>query len=278
MNYIKAILFGIVEGVTEWLPVSSTAHMMILNIFAPLDVRPEFYGVFEVIIQLAAVLSLFLVFIEKIWPFGKNDNPLGKGLLTIVKKDKFFLCIKIAIACMPAIIYKLFIEDYFVLVNESNEMFVVGLSLLVVGIIFIVVESLVYKKNPSKLTTDGITYFDAIIIGLAQLAAGVFPGVSRSGSTIIAGLLLGISRVAITDFTFELSMPVMFGASLMEVIQCGISVNLTEIIILLLGCISAFVISMIMIKFILNYIKKNNFVAFGIYRVIAGILVIIFLA
>lgn len=278
MNYIKAILFGIVEGVTEWLPVSSTAHMMILNIFAPLDVRPEFYGVFEVIIQLAAVLSLFLVFIEKIWPFGKNDNPLGKGLLTIVKKDKFFLCIKIAIACMPAIIYKLFIEDYFTLVNESNEMFVVGLSLLVVGIIFIVVESLVYKKNPSKLTTDGITYFDAIIIGLAQLAAGVFPGVSRSGSTIIAGLLLGISRVAITDFTFELSMPVMFGASLMEVIQCGISVNLTEIIILLLGCISAFVISMIMIKFILNYIKKNNFVAFGIYRVIAGILVIIFLA
>lgn len=278
MNYIKAILFGIVEGVTEWLPVSSTAHMMILNVFAPLDVRPEFYGVFEVIIQLAAVLSLFLVFIEKIWPFGKNDNPLGKGLLTIVKKDKFFLCIKIAIACMPAIIYKLFIEDYFVLVNESNEMFVVGLSLLVVGIIFIVVESLVYKKNPSKLTTDGITYFDAIIIGLAQLAAGVFPGVSRSGSTIIAGLLLGISRVAITDFTFELSMPVMFGASLMEVIQCGISVNLTEIIILLLGCISAFVISMIMIKFILNYIKKNNFVAFGIYRVIAGILVIIFLA
>lgn len=278
MNYIKAIIFGVVEGVTEWLPVSSTAHMMILNCFMPLDVNADFYGVFEVVIQLAAVLSLLLVFINKIWPFGKNDNPLGEGVLSIVKKDKFFLCLKIAIACIPAIIFKLFLEDYFTIVNENNEMFVVGLSLLIIGIVFILVEGLFYKKKPSKDTADNITYIDALIIGLAQLAAGLFPGVSRSGATIIAGLLLGISRSGITDFTFELSLPVMFGASLMEVISCTVAVDLTEIVLLLLGCISAFVVSLFMIKFILNFIKKNSFVSFGVYRIIAGILVIIFLA
>lgn len=278
MNYIKAIIFGVVEGVTEWLPVSSTAHMMILNCFMSLDVGADFYSVFEVVIQLAAVLSLLLVFINKIWPFGENDNPLGKGVLSIVNKDKFILCIKIAIACMPAIIYELFLEDYFTIVNENNEMLVVGLSLLIVGIIFILVEGLIFKKKATKPTTNDITYIDALIIGLAQLAAGLFPGVSRSGATIIAGLLLGISRFGITDFTFELSLPVMFGASLMEIIKCSVAVNFTEIILLLLGCISAFVVSLIMIKFILNYIKKNSFVVFGIYRIIAGILVIIFLA
>lgn len=278
MNFLKAILFGAVEGVTEWLPISSTAHMMILNCFLPLDVSTEFYSVFEVVIQLAAVLSLLLVFIKKIWPFGESDNPLGKGVLSIVKKDKFFLWVKITIACMPAIIYKLFLEDYFTLVNESNEILVVGLSLLIVGIIFIVVEGLVFKKKAKKQTTKDITCIDALIIGLTQLAAALFPGVSRSGATVIAGLLIGISRVAITDFTFELSMPVMFGASLMEVINCTIAFSFTEVLLLVIGCVSAFAVSVFMIKFILNYIKKNTFVVFGIYRIIAGILVILFLA
>lgn len=277
MNYLKALLLGLIEGVTEWLPISSTAHMAIFNKFINFDVSTDFYNVFEVVIQFGAVLSLLFVFIKKIWPFGKSNNPLGKGILENVKKDKIILWLKIIVACIPAIIYELFLDDKLNIVNENNEMLVIGLSLLIVGIIFIIVEILIKGKQFSVTSIKNISFSSAFIIGVAQLLAGVFPGVSRSGATIIAGLLLGISRSVITEFTFELSIPVMFGASLMKIIKFGMAFSFNEILLLILGSISAFIVSLFMIKFILDYIKKNNFIIFGIYRILMGIIVLLFL-
>jgi undecaprenyl-diphosphatase len=277
MNYLKALLLGLIEGVTEWLPISSTAHMAIFNKFINFDVSTDFYNVFEVVIQFGAVLSLLFVFIKKIWPFGKSNNPLGKGILENVKKDKIILWLKIIVACIPAIIYELFLDDKLNIVNENNEMLVIGLSLLIVGIIFIIVEILIKGKQFSVTSIKNISFSSAFIIGVAQLLAGVFPGVSRSGATIIAGLLLGISRSVITEFTFELSIPVMFGASLMKIIKFGMIFSFNEILLLILGSISAFIVSLFMIKFILDYIKKNNFIIFGIYRILMGIIVLLFL-
>ena len=275
MNFIKAILFGIIEGITEWMPVSSTAHMKILNTLLPLEVSAEFYEVFEVVIQLGAILALLLIFFNKVWPFGKSKNPLGNGILSIVKKDKFFLWIKIVIACLPAIIYELFLEDHFTFINENNEMTFIGIALILVGALFIFVEAKLKGKKAVIETTKNITYMQALIIGMAQLIAAIFPGVSRSGATIIAALLMGISRSTATEFTFELAIPVMFGASLMKIIKIGIAVTAGEIITLLIGCVTAFVVSLFMVRFVLNYIKKNTFTIFGIYRIMMGIVILL---
>jgi undecaprenyl-diphosphatase len=277
MDILKAVIFGIIEGITEWMPVSSTAHMKILNAIIPLNVSPEFYEVFEVVIQLGAIIALVIVFWNKIWPFGESKNPLGEGILSIVKKDKFFLWIKIVIACIPVILFELFLEDKITFINENNEMTIIAIALILVGIVFIVVEALIKNKKPTVNSTRSITYLQAIIIGLAQLVAAIIPGVSRSGATIIASLLLGISRSAATEFTFELAIPVMFGASLMKIIKCTAAIGFMEILISLIGCITAFVVSLFMIRFVLDYIKKNTFTLFGIYRIILGIIILIFL-
>lgn len=277
MDILKAVIFGIIEGITEWMPVSSTAHMKILNAIIPLNVSPEFYEVFEVVIQLGAIIALVIVFWNKIWPFGESKNPLGEGILSIVKKDKFFLWIKIVIACIPVILFELFLEDKITFINENNEMTIIAIALILVGIVFIVVEALIKNKKPTVNSTRSITYLQAIIIGLAQLVAAIIPGVSRSGATIIASLLLGISRSAATEFTFELAIPVMFGASLMKIIKCTVAIGFMEILISLIGCITAFVVSLFMIRFVLDYIKKNTFTLFGIYRIILGIIILIFL-
>ena len=277
MNILKAILFGIIEGITEWMPVSSTAHMKILNAFFPLDVSPEFYNVFEVVIQLGAILALVLIFFNKIWPFGKSKNPLGSGILSYVKKDKFLLWIKIMVACVPVILFELLLDDLFTFINEKNEMIFIGVALILVGIVFIVVEAMVKGKKFTVDSTRQITYLQALIIGLAQLIAAVFPGVSRSGSTIIASLLLGICRPAATEFTFEVAIPVMFGASLMEILKFSGTVGFYEILTLITGCASAFIISLFMIRFVLNYIKKNTFTIFGIYRILMGLIILVFL-
>ena len=273
MNILKAILFGIIEGITEWMPISSTAHMKILNVFLPLDMTPEFYEVFEVVIQLGAILALVLVFWNKIWPFG----PLGEGILANVKKDKILLWVKIVIACIPVILFELFLDDLFTFVNEKNEMILIGVALILVGIIFIVVEVLLKGKKFAVTSTRQITFLQALIIGLTQLIAAIFPGVSRSGSTIIAALLLGICRPAATEFTFELAIPAMFGASLMKILKFSGAVSFYEIATLLTGCVFAFAVSLFMIRYVLNYIRKNTFTIFGIYRVLMGIVILLFL-
>jgi len=277
MDILKVILFGIIEGITEWMPISSTAHMKILNVFFPLDVSYEFYEVFEVVIQLGAILALLLIFWNKVWPFGSSRHPLGKGILSYAKKDKFFLWIKIVIACLPAIIYELFLEDRLTFIDESNEMLFIAIALILVGIVFIVTELAIRGKQFNILSTRQISYIQALLIGFAQLIAAVFPGVSRSGATIIASLLLGISRATATEFTFELAIPVMFGASLMKLVKYGLMISFGEVILLLAGCISAFVVSLFMIRFVLDYVKKNTFTIFGIYRILMGIIVLVFL-
>lgn len=277
MNIIKSMVLGIVEGLTEWMPISSTAHIKIFNQILKMDVSKEFFDVFEVVIQLGAIFALLLIFWNKIWPFGKTKKPLGKGILQYVKKDKFFLCLKIAIACLPVIVYKLFIDDFVTFINENNEMWFIAIALILVGIVFIAVEFKINGKEPIINSTKEITFMQALVIGLTQLVAAIFPGVSRSGATIIASLLMGISRFTATEFTFELAIPVMFGASLMEIIECEAIVTFGEIVALLVGCAFAFFVSLFTIRFVLNYIKKNNFVIFGIYRILLGIIIIIFL-
>ena len=276
-NIIKAIIFGIIEGITEWMPVSSTAHMAILNTFLPLDVSSEFYDVFEVVIQLGAIMALLLLFFKKIFPFGPTKRPLGKGILSYVKKDIFLLWIKIVIACLPAIVYELFLEDHLNFVNPQNKMTIIGIALVLVGFVFLIVEAMVNDDKAAVTTTRQITYTHALIIGMAQLVAAVFPGVSRSGATIIAGLLLGIKRTTAVEFTFELAIPVMFGASLMKLIKYPVAMGFSQVMVLIFGCISAFIVSLFMIRYVLDYIKKNSFNIFGIYRILLGIIVLMFL-
>ena len=277
MNILKALLFGIIEGITEWMPISSTAHMKILNYFLKLDVAPEFYEVFEVVIQLGAIAALLLLFWKKVWPFGESDSPLGEGVLSYIKKDKFVLWLKIIVACLPAIIYELLIEDHINFITAENEMIIIAIALIVVGIIFVAVEAFIKGKKPIVNSTKQITFMAALIIGLAQLVAAIIPGVSRSGATIIAALLLGISRRTATEFTFELAIPVMFGASLMKILKYGLAFKFGEIMVLLVGCVSAFFVSLFMVKFMLNYIRKNTFTIFGIYRILMGIIVLMFM-
>lgn len=277
MNILKSIVLGIVEGITEWIPVSSTAHLKIFNKILALDVTPEFYDVFEVVIQLGAILALVVIFWNKIWPFGKSKHPLGNGILAYVKKTRIILWLKIAVACIPVILYKLFVEDYVNFINEDNEMLFIAIALIVVGVVFIVVELLMHNKKPTIEKTREITFLNALIIGLSQLVAAVFPGVSRSGATIITSLLMGMSRTIATQFTFQLAIPVMFGASLMEVIKFDALLSFSEILILFVGCAAAFIVSLFVIKFILNYIKNHSFTIFGIYRILLGIIIFIFL-
>lgn len=277
MNILKSFIIGIVEGLTEWMPISSTAHIKIFNQILKMDVTPEFFEVFEVVIQLGAIVALLIVFWKSIWPFGESKNPLGSGILAYVKKDKFFLWLKIALACIPAIIYELFLDDYVTFINESNEMLFIAIALIVVGLVFIFVEFAIKDKTPTIPTVREVTFMNAAIIGLAQLVAAIFPGVSRSGATIIVSLLMGISRTAATKFTFDLAIPVMLGASFMKIIGYEGSIGFSEIFIMLAGCISAFVVSFFVINFIISYIRKNNFIPFGVYRVLLGIVIIILL-
>lgn len=274
LNVLKAIIFGIVEGITEWVPVSSTGHLIILDEFISLDVSENFYKVFEVVIQLGAVGATLLIFIKKIWPFGKCAVPLGKkGIFKYIKKSKFILWLKIAISCIPAVIVGLTIDDF---VNEHFYNAVcVSIALIVVGIAFIVIEILMKDKQPRIDRLSEIGYDTALYIGLFQVLAALFPGTSRSGATILGALILGISRGVATEYTFFLAIPVMFGASILKIFKYGLAFSLSEIMVLIVGCVTAFIVSLFVIKLFTNYIKKHDFKVFGIYRVILGIIVLL---
>lgn len=274
MNIVKSIVFGIIEGITEWLPISSTGHLIIFNQIMPLDVSPEFYKLYEVVIQMGAGFAALLVFFKKVWPFGESKNPLGKGILKYMKKDKFILWLKIAVSCIPAIIAGLTIDDW---INEHlYNTTVVSLALIVVGIAFIVVE-IVHKNKNSKINSITEIGFDtAFYIGLFQVLAAIFPGTSRSGATIIGGLILGVSRTAASEYTFYLAIPVMIGASLLNVFKIGLAFSLSEYLVLIVGTVVAFIVSLYAIRLLINYVRKNKFTIFGIYRIILGIIVLLF--
>lgn len=269
LEILKSLLFGIVEGITEWLPISSTGHLILLEEFVKFNgVSPNFWEMFEVVIQLGAILAVAVIFFKKIWPFSKKQGEV----LGIIRRDKFNMWLKIIVACLPAAVVGLLFDD------AINAVFynplTVGIALVVVGIAFIIVE--IRNKNvPAKTESiDNLTWLQALGIGAFQLVSAIFPGTSRSGSTILGGLMLGVSRTVAAEFTFFLGIPVMFGASLLKILKFGFNFTATEAIILLVGMVSAFAVSMVCIRFLMDYVKKHDFKVFAYYRIILGAIVI----
>ena len=276
---LKAIIFGIVEGITEWLPISSTGHMILLNEFLTLDVSAQFWDMFLVVIQLGAILAVVVLFWSQIWPFGRKNNvaPLTKrGPGAWIKTDIFKLWFHILVSTIPAAVIGVLADDW---VEEHFYNYqMVSVMLILFGIAFIVIENY-HKGKKAKVTAlDGIDYKLAFWIGMFQLIAAIFPGTSRSGATIVGALLLGVSRTVAAEYTFFLAIPVMFGASLLKGVKflAGASMTSMEGAILAVGMVVAFVVSFFVIKFLLGYIKKHDFKVFGYYRIALGIIVILF--
>ena len=266
---LKAILFGIIEGITEWLPISSTGHMILLNEFVTLNVSPEFWEMFLVVIQLGAILAVVLLFWNKIFPFRFKEKP-------VIQKDIFNLWFKILAACIPAAVIGLAFDD--VLDALFYNPWCVAIALIVFGVAFIIIENKNKNASPKITELNGITYQTAFMIGVFQLLAAVFPGTSRSGATIVGALLIGVSRTVAAEFTFFLAIPVMFGASLLKIVKFGFDFTGTETAVLLAGMMSAFVVSVIVIRFLMGYIKKHDFKVFGWYRIVLGAMVLLYFA
>lgn len=269
IEILKAVLFGIVEGITEWLPISSTGHMILLNEFVTLNVSEEFWEMFLVVIQLGAILAVVILFWDKIFPFRFKEKP-------IIRKDVFVLWFKILVACIPAAVIGLAFDDVFDALFYNP--WCVAIALIVFGVAFIFIEN--RNKNVSARITglDQITYQTALMIGVFQLLAAIFPGTSRSGATIVGALLIGVSRTVAAEFTFFLAIPVMLGASLLKIVKFGFHFTGAELTILLVGMVVAFVVSVIVIRFLMGYIKKHDFKIFGWYRIVLGAAVLAYFA
>ena len=276
INILKVIFLGIVEGITEWLPISSTGHMLLVDEFIKLDVSPNFKEMFMYVIQLGAILAVVVLFWNKMWPFKKKDTVDGinkKG--SILRKDVWSMWFKVVVACIPGavvtIAFDSFIEEHFTTPT------VIAIALIFYGIAFIIIERWNKTRKPKINHLSDITYKTAFLIGMFQVLS-IIPGTSRSGSTIIGALLIGVSRVAAAEFTFFLAVPVMFGMSALKLIKIGFAMTASEAVILILGMIVAFVVSILVIKFLMGYIKKHDFQLFGWYRIVLGILVILYFA
>ena len=264
---VKAIIIGIVQGITEWLPISSTGHMILIEQFLNLDVSPEFKSMFFVVIQLGSILAVLVLYFHKLNPFSlKKDKKERKKTIT--------LWLKVLVAAIPAgaigVLFDDEIDAFF-----FNNVFIIAAALIIYGVLFIVLENLNKNKNAQVKTVEELSFFDAFIIGLYQMLA-LIPGTSRSGSTIIGGINSGIGRTAVAEFSFFLAIPVMLGASFLKIIKFGINYTLNEWMILIVGVVVAFVVSVLAIRFLINYIKKHDFKVFGYYRIILGIIVILY--
>lgn len=287
IEILKVILFGIVEGITEWLPISSTGHMILVEEFAKLDVSEEFWNVFLVLIQLGAVLAVVVLDFKKLWPFHRkrpdlpsnwnymSENPKLEKIQIFcdnhVFMSKIILWLKILVSCVPAIIIGLPFNDWIEM--HLNNYMVVAVMLIVYGVLFIAVERYNRTRRPALTKLSEISFQTALLIGVFQLLA-VIPGTSRSGATIVGGIMIGMSRKLAAEYTFFLAIPTMAGASLLKLLKAGFAFSSTEIIILLLGMAVAFVVSILAIKFLMSYIKKHDFQVFGWYRIVLGIIVI----
>lgn len=267
MNFfeiLKAVFLGIVEGITEWLPISSTGHMLLVDEFLQLNMSEEFKEMFFVVIQLGAILAVVSVFFKRMIPFE-----ISNGLK--IKKDTFALWIKVVIACVPGAIVTLLFDDF--IESRLHTPVVIALTLIIYGVAFIIIENAAKNKTPKTNQLEMISYKQALLIGLFQVLS-IIPGTSRSGSTIIGALLIGVSRVAAAEFTFFLAVPVMFGLSALKLLDFGFSFTGDELVILLVGCVTAFAVSLGVVKFLMSYIKKKDFKVFGVYRIILGALVL----
>ena len=274
---IKAIIYGIVEGITEWLPISSTGHLLLLEKIMPFtEVSDNFFGMFDVVIQLGAILAVVVLYWKQIWPFALSARERkGKsGASSFIKKDIMVLWLKILVSCVPAAIIGLMFDDVLEALFYRYE--VIALALIIFGIAFIVIENW-NKGRSAKITTlYEITFQTALMIGIFQVIAAVFPGTSRSGATIVGALLIGVSRKVAAEYTFFLAIPVMFGASLLKLVKFGFHFTTVEAVLLLTGTVVAFVISLFVLRFLINYIKKHDFKIFGWYRIVLGIIVLLY--
>lgn len=264
MEIIKAIILGIVEGITEWLPISSTGHLILIDEFIKLNVSKNFMEMFRVVIQLGAIMAVIVLYFNKLNPFSSkktNDE----------KKDTWNLWLKVIIGCLPAAVIGLLFDDKIDSLFYNYQ--TVAVTLILYGMLFILIEN---KKRKSKINSlDELSYSVVFMIGLFQVLA-LIPGTSRSGATILGALLLGVSRSIATEYTFFLAIPVMFGASFLKMLKFGFSYTSYELLILLVGVFVSFIVSLLAIKFLVKYIKKHDFKVFGIYRIILGILVLVY--
>lgn len=289
LELLKVIILGIVEGITEWLPISSTGHMILVDEFIKLNMSEEFKELFLVVIQLGAILAVVVLYWGKVWPFYIREIPRKTSLalrkkstpvrvsLTFVErfcdKEKWVLWFKIFVACIPTIVIALPFND---LIEEKfNNYVVVAVALIVYGVLFIFIENYNKQRKPICTSLESLSFKTAFLIGIFQMLA-VIPGTSRSGSTIIGGILVGTSRTVAAEFTFFLAIPVMFGASFLKLVKFGLTFTASEVIILVVGVLVAFAVSIFAIKFLMGYIKKHDFKAFGWYRIILGALVLIY--
>lgn len=275
IEILKAIVYGIVEGISEWLPISSTGHLILLEELMPFSdaLSPDFFSMFEVVIQLGAIMAVVVLFWNQIFPFrfgktvGKKDGFIDMKIMT--------LWFKIIVSCLPAVLLVVLgLDEYFEEIFYRYE--VVALALIIFGIAFILIENWNKGRNAKVTELAQLTYKAAFVIGLFQLLAAIFPGTSRSGATIIGALLIGVSRTVAAEFTFFLAIPVMFGASLLKLLKFGLNFTSLELSVLIVGMVVAFVISMLVIKFLMGYIKKHDFKVFGWYRIALGIVVLVF--
>ncbi|MDE6034768.1 MAG: undecaprenyl-diphosphate phosphatase [Ruminococcus sp.] len=277
LEIFKALILGIVEGITEWLPVSSTGHLILVDEFLKLNESDDFKEMFDVVVQLGAIVAVVIIFWSKLFPFGKKDNPhplSNDGFGAYIKTDIFQMWFKVLVACVPAAVIGLLFDDLF------NALFynpwTVAIALIVFGVAFIVVENWNKNRKSKVNSIDELTYQMALIIGAFQLIAAIFPGTSRSGATIVGALLIGISRIVAAEFTFYLAVPVMFGASLLKLVKYDGGFTTQQGVILATGMIIAFVVSIFVISFLMDYIKKHDFKVFGWYRIILGALVLLY--
>ncbi len=282
IELLKVIFLGIVEGITEWLPISSTGHLILVEEFVKLDVSKAFWEMFMVVIQLGAILAVVVLYWNKIWPF-QNKKPKHENVTKIEKAagfvcrftkiDKMVMWFKILVSCLPAIIIGLPFDDF--IEEKFNNWFVVAVMLMVYGVLFLLVEDYNEKRNVKVHSIADISWKMALYIGIFQVLA-LIPGTSRSGATIIGGILLGASRTVAAEYTFFLAIPVMFGASLLKIVKFGLAFSAQELIILGVGTLVSFLVSILAIKFLMGYIKKHDFRAFGWYRIVLGVVVMLY--
>ena len=267
IEILKAILFGIVEGITEWLPISSTGHLILLDEFVKLDVSPEFYEMFQVVIQLGAILAVLVLFFHKLNPFSPKKGE-------IQKKKTWNLWFKVVVAVIPSAVLGVLLDDW--MDAHLYNYIVVALTLIIYGVAFIFVEKQNKGLEPRVADVHAIDYRTALLIGAFQCLS-LIPGTSRSGSTILGGILLGVSRPAAAEFSFFLAIPTMLGASALKLVKYlfeGLVPTGTEIAVLITGCVVSFIVSMLVIRALMEYVRKRSFSAFGVYRIVLGVLVI----
>lgn len=266
IQIIKVIILGIVEGITEWLPISSTGHMILVDEFIQLNMSQAFKEMFFVVIQLGAILAVVVLFWNKMFPFDLKEKPF-------IKKDIFSLWFKVAFACIPSGVLGIMFDDY--MEAHLRTPIIIASMLVFYGILFIIIENWNKKRTAKVTTLTDFTYTVALIIGVFQVLS-LIPGTSRSGATIIGALIIGVSRVAAAEFTFFLAVPTMFGASAYKLLKFGFDFTSSELLALGLGMVVAFAVSIVVIKFLMVYIKKHDFKLFGWYRIVLGIILFIY--